>query len=166
MRAIDIPTSLPPLAHSEAEIDPRDPWGSGGGSVLGVPEVPKGRWPLSSGKPPPPQAPKRGPALSLPLRGTRIQPNGTSPTVPPNTSASAGPDLTWHPPLRPPPPLVTVSGLVLPSSPTNLLPQMHPPCTPFPFPQPRPLPSWPGGSRRDPSSAPSSQQRHLCEPPL
>lgn len=44
-------TSLPPLAHSEAEIDPGGLWGSGGGSILGVPEVPRGRWPLSSEEP-------------------------------------------------------------------------------------------------------------------
>lgn len=44
-------TSLPPLAHSQAEIDPGGLWGSGGGSILGVPEVPRGRWPLSSGEP-------------------------------------------------------------------------------------------------------------------
>lgn len=52
------PTSFPPLAHSEAEIDPRGPRGSGGGSVLGLPGFPE----------------EGGPDHRLPTAGSRQRP--------------------------------------------------------------------------------------------
>lgn len=93
------PTSLPPLAHSKAEIDPGGPRGSGRGSILGCLRFQEEGGPFPLGSCSQPQAPDRGPELSLPGEVRGCGPTAWPPPCP-SASCSEGPNLTWHLSLR------------------------------------------------------------------